>query len=135
MEVACNALFFFDKIERYEMSGKTERECLVNAVALMIAIAIVMLMVTPRFCLDFFTGANVEFSVKTKEYTTKDGYLVFTKNEVFAVKDCWAWWVFDSSDIYSAIEPGKTYRATVCSWRWPFFSMYRKIVRLEEKKE
>lgn len=55
-------------------------------------------------------------------------YLVFTEGEVFENVDSWAFFKFSSSDTYSKLKKGNTYRAKVSGWRIPFLSMYRNII-------
>ena len=41
---------------------------------------------------------------------------------------------FTASDVYSSIEPGKTYRVKVMGRRIPFLSAYKNIVVVQETK-
>ena len=75
-------------------------------------------------------------TVKNKErVATKNNgyYLVFTNNEVFCVKDSFAFVSWDASDRYNSLDPGKTYRVRVAGWRIKFFSLYRNILEIQEE--
>lgn len=74
---------------------------------------------------------HVTITVKNKE-ATREGYRVFTQNEVFEVDDTLLFRRFDSSDDYNNLVEGTTYRVQVVGWRVPFFSMYRNIISYSE---
>lgn len=59
-------------------------------------------------------------------------YLIFGKHETYSDHDTIAYWKWNSSDLYGAIEPGHTYKFTVYGWRVPFLSLYRNIVDYKE---
>lgn len=67
-----------------------------------------------------------------KRYDDSDKYLIYTENGTFEITDTVAYWRWDSSDLYSRIEIGKTYTATICGWRIPFLSSYKNIIEINE---
>lgn len=84
------------------------------------------------------SGNTARFTVKQTEYVVRNGqgrYLIFTEGgEVLENTDTILYGKWDSSDLQSNLEEGKTYDARVAGWRWPFFSCYRNVVSLEEVK-
>ncbi len=59
-------------------------------------------------------------------------YLVFTDEGTFEVTDTLLFFDFSSSDRYSRLKDGRTYRIKASGWRVPFLSMYENIIELEE---
>ena len=58
-------------------------------------------------------------------------YLVWTTdNEVFEVDDAFWYGHFRASDVYGQLDVGGTYRVFVIGIRRPFFSEYRRIIRI-----
>lgn len=62
-------------------------------------------------------------------------YLVYSKYAVYEIQDMMFAGFFTSSDVYSAIEPGKTYRVYVMGRRIPFLSAYKNIVEVKPANE
>lgn len=73
----------------------------------------------------------VESSGSGETTSTSSKYLVFTNNEVFENTDSWLYLKFSSSDLYSKLEEGQTYKVKVAGWRIPFLSWYRNIIEIE----
>lgn len=74
---------------------------------------------------------NGEFKVIGKEViNTKSSYsyLIYTDKTTLKITDSYINWRFDSSDVYGKIEIGKTYKAKLQGYRFPFFSMYQNII-------
>ena len=59
-------------------------------------------------------------------------WLVYTEDEVYCITDLFFVGFFESSDVYNAIKPGKTYKVYVSGKRWPLFSGYKVIRKAEE---
>lgn len=78
-------------------------------------------------------------TITVKEKTISVGkhpsYLVYSKYGVFEIQDMTFAGFFTSSDVYSAIEPGKTYRVYVMGRRIPFLSAYKNIVEVQPANE
>ena len=53
--------------------------------------------------------------------------------EVFAIQDLMFIGLFTSSDVFSAIEPGNTYRVYVRGKRIPFLSSYKNIIEVRKE--
>ena len=84
------------------------------------------------------TQDTVTMTIKDKERITKNNdsyYLVYTEGEVYKNDDCLILGKFDSSDIYSDMDKGKTYEAEIYGWRVPFLSMYKNIVSIKELED
>jgi hypothetical protein len=79
-----------------------------------------------------FTSTSGTFTITGKE-SVKHGeggkYLVYTDVTTYEVEDSFIYWRWDSSDVYGALQIGKTYRATLQGWRVPFLSMYQNIIK------
>ena len=58
-------------------------------------------------------------------------YLVFTDKGVFRNEDSWAFLSFDSSDVYSQIKVGSTYKFTIYWYRNRWNSEYPNILKTE----
>ena len=54
-----------------------------------------------------------------------------THSETFEDVDAWYFRKWNSSDVYGALEIGKTYNLKVSGVRWRFMSWYRNIVEIE----
>ncbi|HVO75539.1 MAG TPA: hypothetical protein VMT35_16030 [Ignavibacteriaceae bacterium] len=84
---------------------------------------------------------SFEKTLTEKEVTVKildissidDAYLVTTKNEIFINKDNSFYDKYDSDQINSKLEKGKTYKLNVVGVRIPFISKYRNIVEVVEE--
>jgi hypothetical protein len=79
-----------------------------------------------------FKVEKTERIVDGSEENTRSRYLVFTDKETFENTDELFLGKFNSSDLYGAIKPNKTYRARVTGVREAFFSWYRNILSIEE---
>lgn len=81
------------------------------------------------------TETNVTATVKRRERVsdrTGSYYLVFTDKGVYQCSDTWIYGRWDSSDLYSSLEDGKTFTMTVVGWRVPFLSWFPNIIRATE---
>lgn len=87
--------------------------------------------------ISYTTIETATITVKEKERVcsgssngTSCKYLIYTDQGVYEnVDDFWQW-KFNSSDIYSTLEEGYTYEATVNGFRIPFLSMYKNILEI-----
>lgn len=91
--------------------------------------------VTPLIA--YGTKAEATFTVKEKERICESStqgsncrYLVYTDNGVYENTDSLWYWKWDSSDVYGSLDEGKTYKATVYGFRFPFMSWYKNIVEV-----
>jgi hypothetical protein len=84
-----------------------------------------------------FSTQELTITVKKQEVVMSDGdskYLIFTEQgEVFANNDTLLRWKFDSSDMQSQLDKGKTFKVKVYGWRIPFLSKYRNISVVREE--
>lgn len=76
----------------------------------------------------------VTVTEKDRGYTKGGGsnYRVYTTDEVFENNDTLMFGKWNSADIQGRIHPGRTYRFRVAGWRWPFMSMFRNIIEVQE---
>lgn len=83
-------------------------------------------------------------SAETKTITVKEKerindsedsyYLIYCEEGEFTNEDSWLFWKWNSSEVYSDLEEGKTYKVRVAGWRWNFGSWYENIISIEEEK-
>lgn len=62
----------------------------------------------------------------------KSLYLVFTDKGVFRNQDSWAFLSFDSSDVYSKLERGSTYKFTIYGYRNRWNSEYPNVLKIQK---
>ncbi len=79
------------------------------------------------------TVTDKSITVIGHEEETETIYLIFTDKEVFENSDMIFKGKFNSSDFYSNIKIGKTYKFKVYGWRIPILSSYRNIYTYQEK--
>lgn len=60
----------------------------------------------------------------------KSYYLIYTDQGVFRNSDNWAFLNFNSSNTYSEIQVGSTYKFSVYGYRSTFFSEYPNVVKV-----
>ncbi|GAA4946344.1 hypothetical protein HD597_006797 [Nonomuraea thailandensis] len=75
--------------------------------------------------------ATVESKERVCDSSRSCRYLIFTDRGVYENTDAWLSLKFDSSDIYGAIKPGRTYRLKVNGWRVEVTSSYPNILSIE----
>ena len=97
------------------------------------------LLIATLYLMPHFNRDTIKVTVKKSErVTTGSGenisnkYLIFTDKGVFENTDSFVEFKFNSSDLYSEIEEGKSYNFKVYGWRIPFFSMYKNVVKIVE---
>lgn len=105
--------------------------------SILMAIVILLGLVGVASCTSslHFNDTEVIATVNDKEsVSSKDShtYLIFTDKGTFENSDSLFRGKFDSSDWYSQIEKGKTYKFTIIGWRIPFLSAYKNIIKMEE---
>lgn len=86
--------------------------------------------------LQVITQDNINFTVEKAERIAEglsSRYLIFTEKETFENTDSIAFLKFNSSNIFSQIDEGKTYRAKVAGKRVPILSLYRNIIEIQEE--
>lgn len=59
-------------------------------------------------------------------------YLIYTQRQPLENQDAIFHGKFNSSTVYSRIEPSACYNFDVYGWRVPFFSMYKNIIGYEK---
>lgn len=109
-------------------------------IGILIVIGIMVLVVLPILLTAWYVHGTQQtrtITVKDKERIV-DGesskYLVYAEEGVFENTDSVFRWKFESSDVYSSLEPGKRYECDTYGWRIQFFSKYPNIVGCEETK-
>lgn len=84
------------------------------------------------------SAKHVTFTVqeKTVVATSSDNgheYQIFsTDGQVFADKDSFSFFKFDSSNVYGQLQVGHTYDCLVTGWRIPILSVKNNIIRCTE---
>lgn len=81
------------------------------------------------------SAKTVTFTVQDKVVKNDSGsskYLIFTNHGVFKDTDSFAFFKFNSSDVYGQLEKGHTYRCKVAGWRVHVASAYPNIISCSE---
>lgn len=109
-------------------------EVLWGVLCVLAAVAIVGILFSCK-CIEY-TDPHWE-TITVKEKTISIGqsrsYLVYSEYEVYEIQDLMFVGFFTSSDVFSAIEPGNTYRVYVRGKRIPFLSSYKNIIEVRNE--
>ena len=98
-----------------------------------LAIALLSLIVICLFAVSIAASLSTGYSeikVVEKVCHNKDGFLVFSENEVFKIDDSMLDGVWNSSDMFRNLQVGQRYHIKTRGKRIPFLSFYRKIVEV-----
>ena len=98
---------------------------------LFVGLVIVALLASPFIYVPVYrSSAHYEtFTVQEKERGSENNpYLIYTNKGVRSVEDSFSFWTFNSSDRYSELDVGKSYRCKIAGWRFPFASWYPNII-------
>jgi len=86
------------------------------------------------------SGEDIDITIRLKERITvgkgqniDSKFIIYSTDEVFENTDSWLYFKFNSADYQNELEIGETYSVTVAGWRVPFLSMYRNIVKVDER--
>lgn len=120
IEVMHGILSFEERRRRFKRLFMT---VLIGAVALTVLLCLTSMV--QRSNAEFF-----EIKV-TRVERVNDKYLIFTETEVFENTDAPILGKYNSSDLYSRLQPGRRYRIKVVGFRIPAASTYRNIVEVE----
>ena len=105
---------------------------------LVVAVIAIILISIPISCVASKSNQeDVNITVKEKivKNTSKSSkYLIFTNGEVFENTDDIVFLKYNSSDIQSQLEVGKSYNVRVAGFRVPFLSWYRNIIKINNQK-
>lgn len=74
-------------------------------------------------------------TIKGKESVSKDDgheYRVYTRDQVFVVKDSLVFWNWRAADRYNMLEVGKSYDCLTAGWRVGFFSAFPNLISCKE---
>jgi hypothetical protein len=106
----------------------------IGAVIILLAILIIMGLFLYNVAYVLMSGIEtINIKEKWIKYHNNDAkYLVSSTNgQVFQITDTWVRWRFDSSDLYSYLQPGMNCIIKTQGWRFPFFSDYKNIIEAE----
>ena len=104
---------------------------------LMLVGALLLCVLIPVSCIGIYrsTAETITITISEKErVSSKDSsqYLIWSeKGEVFSVEDTISFGVFNASDLYGKLKPGKKYKVRVAGWRIAFLSSYRNIIEIK----
>lgn len=132
-------------IRRYLNTAKEIIQWVADWVSLVIEywreiVAVVVIMWISWKALDFLIAWTSRRSIvaivnhKERVYYPKSlnsMYLVFTDKGVFRNQDSWAYLAFNSSDVYSKLKVGSTYKFTIYGYRNRWNSEYPNILKTE----
>lgn len=104
---------------------------------LVVLVVIILFGLVPISCI-VKTSSQEDVNITVKEKIVKNSnedskYIIFTDGEVFENSDNLIFTKFNSSDIQSQLEVGKSYNVHVSGIRVPFLSWYRNIVKINNK--
>lgn len=104
----------------------------------LILISVIVIVIFTYPTMYYVSSDTIEITIESKErVVTGSGdsisskYLIYTDKGVFECTDSWLFFKFNSSDIYSKLKDGKTYKVHVAGWRIQFFSSYKNIISIE----
>jgi len=96
--------------------------------------SIILVLISVWFTLPFWSSREVTATVVDKARITVEDrgyYLIYTDEKVYKNKDCFVCWKFNSSNIYGELRKGETYQLKVYGFRFPIFSLYPNIWKVE----
>jgi len=102
---------------------------------IIIVLAFGILATLAMYGLGYYDEEHITVTIKDKERVNKNSdsyYLVYTDKEVFTIQDSMVKMRWNSSDVYGALEIGKTYDLTAYGWRIEYTSSYRNILEYKE---
>lgn len=96
----------------------------------------VLIIIAGMFCITLDYQNNEKMVITVQEKVVKNAdktskYLVFTDKGVYEIKDLLFKGKFNSSDIYSSLQIGQTYKIESTGYRVGFFTMYKNINKVE----
>jgi len=112
----------------YNSSKRSKTE-----IAMYLGVALLSLLVVCSFAVAISASLSTgyeEIKVVEKVCHHKDGFLVFSENEVFRIDDSVLDGVWNSSDTFRNLQVGERYYIKTRGKRIPFLSFYRKIVEV-----
>ena len=77
---------------------------------------------------------TITVTEKTVGIGQSRSYLIYSTYSVYEIQDLYLVGFVTSSDVYSSIKPGETYRVKVMGKRIPFLSAYKNIVEVKHSK-
>jgi hypothetical protein len=90
--------------------------------------------------ISYYVGSQ-EIVTGTIESTVVDRgntYFVFQLDdgtrEIFENEDSFSFWKFNSGNLLMELKAGNSYQVLVAGWRVPFFSVYRNIITILERR-
>lgn len=105
--------------------------------AFILFVVVSLVIIAPAASIWYAKGTQEQITFTVKEKLVKrsgsgssssDAYMVFTDHGVLENTDSLWNWKWNSSDVWSGLEVGKTYTATTYGWRVQFLSWYPNIL-------
>lgn len=86
------------------------------------------------------TRAVIQVKHKEREIKGVGGsargkYMIYSSKEVFECTDSLVFFKWNSSDVYREIKVGGEYECKIAGWRIPLLSVYRNILRIEQRRD
>ena len=80
-----------------------------------------------------YTSVDEHKNVKVTDKLVKgDTNLIYTDKTTFKLQDSWAYFRFNSSDVYGKIQVGETYDIKAYGWRFGLFSWYENVISFDK---
>lgn len=104
-----------------------------------IIIVIISVFAITSYIFEYSNSKELIIEVKDKYVKNNDNndkYIIIdTKNNAYEITDLFFIWKFNSTDIYSSLEIGKTYKISITGIRCRIFSNYPNINKVELDEE
>jgi hypothetical protein len=113
---------------------------IIDRILTVIFVLVVLVFLSSPFLYAYGTQRNSEITIKKMERIVSSNgrsskYLIFAEDGVYENTDNLLRMKFDSADIYSQLQKGKTYMCNIYGWRVPLLSIYPNIVKCKENNK
>lgn len=111
---------------------------IIDRILTVIFVLVVLVFLSSPFLYAYGTQQSREITVRKMERIVSSNgrsskYLIFAEDGVYENTDSILHLKFNSADIYSQLQKGKTYMCNIYGWRVPFLSFYPNIIECKEK--
>lgn len=113
---------------------------IIDRILTVIFVLVVLVFLSSPLLYAYGTQQSRKITVrKTERVVIPEGkssrYLIFAEDGVYQNTDNLLRMKFDSADIYSQLQEGKTYMCDIYGWRVPLLSIYPNIVKCKENNK
>lgn len=113
---------------------------IIDRILTVIFVLVVLVFLSLPFLYAYGTQQSREITVRKMERIVSSNggsskYLIFAEDGVYENTDNILYSKFNSADIYSQLQKGKTYMCDIYGWRVPLLSIYPNIVKCKESNK